>query len=47
MKNYDETHVDFKNHAIQIPRKMQILRFFNLNNFFTYLNMENNTEMQK
>ena len=35
MKNYDDAHVDFKTHAIQIPRKMQILRFFNLSNFFT------------
>ena len=47
MKNYEETHVDFKNHAIQIPRKMQILRFLNLNNFFTDINMKNKTEIQK
>ena len=45
MKNYDETHADFKNHTNQIPRKIQILKFFNLNNPFTDINMINKMEM--
>ena len=47
MKNYDETHVDFKNHTNQIPRKIKILIFFNLNNPFTDINMINKLEMEK
>ena len=40
MKNYDKTHAHFKNHTIQIPRKIQILRYFNLNNVFTDITMK-------
>lgn len=46
MKKYDEKHVNFKNHTIYIPRKMQILRFFNLSNFFTDITTKNKGETQ-
>ena len=47
VKNCDKNDVHFENHTSQIPRKIQILRFFNLNNFITDITMKNKMEMQK
>ena len=44
MKNFDKTNV---HNTIQIPRKIQILRSFNLNNSITDITMKNKMEMQK
>ena len=47
VKNCDKNDVHFENHTSQIPRKIQILRSFNLNNFITDITMKNKMEMQK
>ena len=41
VKNCDKNDVHFENHTSQIPRKIQILRSFNLNNFITDITMKN------